>query len=61
MNLASFVLSGIPLLIQNYAEEYRKLDYSSTLAELEGDLGLSRVQSHDFIVGNSLQSSNCLL
>ncbi len=60
MNLASFVLSGIPLLIQNYAEEYQKLDYSSTLADLEGDLGLPRVQSYDFIVGNSLQN-NCLL
>jgi hypothetical protein len=53
MNLVSFVLGSLPLIIRQYADHYKQLDLMSTLTELEGDLSLPRITTYDYIVGKN--------
>ncbi|OXA45411.1 Glucose dehydrogenase [FAD, quinone] [Folsomia candida] len=52
-NLSLFVLTSISLMIKQYVEQYRKDDLDMTLAELEPDMSLPRIQTYDFIIAFS--------
>lgn len=53
MDLTTFVFAGLPVIIQQYADFYKKRDLEATLKELESDQGLPRIKEYDFIVGES--------
>ncbi|XP_021965519.1 oxygen-dependent choline dehydrogenase [Folsomia candida] len=50
MDLTTFVFSGLPVIIQHYADFYKQRDLDSTLKELEPQQGLPKIQEYDFIV-----------
>ncbi|OXA44664.1 Choline dehydrogenase, mitochondrial [Folsomia candida] len=52
--------SGVSLIIKQYVEQYRKVDLDMTLAELEPDLSLPRIQTYDFIIVGA-GTAGCLL
>ncbi|XP_035713775.1 oxygen-dependent choline dehydrogenase [Folsomia candida] len=59
-NLSLFVLTSISLMIKQYVEQYRKDDLDMTLAELEPDMSLPRIQTYDFIIVGA-GAAGCLL
>lgn len=51
MNVATFLLGSIPLLIQFYVNMYRETDLKSTMLELENEFNVPKIKNYDFIVG----------
>ncbi|XP_021965637.2 oxygen-dependent choline dehydrogenase [Folsomia candida] len=50
MDLTTFVFSGLPVIIQHYADFYKQRDLDATLKELESQQGLPKIEEYDFIV-----------
>ncbi|OXA44846.1 Oxygen-dependent choline dehydrogenase [Folsomia candida] len=50
MKLAAFLFGTIPLVINFYVKKYIEDDKAVTLRDLEGDFGIPRIKSYDFIV-----------
>lgn len=53
MKVAEFLLGSIPLLVQFYADLYRKIDFENTMLELESEFNVPKVKTYDFIIGKS--------
>lgn len=51
MNIAEFIFSSIPVLLQFYAESYRETDFKNTMRELENEYNVPKAKTYDFIVG----------
>lgn len=51
VNVADFLLSSIPLLLQFYAESYRETDFKNTMVELESQFNVPKVKTYDIIIG----------
>lgn len=51
MKVAEFLLGSLPLLIQFYADLYRKIDFENTMHELESKLNVPKSKTYDFIIG----------
>lgn len=54
MKLAAFLFGTIPLVINFYVKKYIEDDKAVTLRDLEGDFGIPRIKSYDFIVGTQI-------
>lgn len=51
MKVAEFLLGSLPLLIQFYADFYRKIDFENTMYELESEFNVPQIKTYDFIIG----------
>ena len=52
MKLAAFVLGAISFAIRLYTQKQVAENLAVTLAELEGEGGIPKAKTYDFIVGN---------